>query len=991
MTSRPARLLLVEDNPDDVDLLHETLREAEAGFELEHCARLKNALQRLSGENFDAVLLDLGLPDAQGLDTFLRVRSHAPHVPIVVLTGLDDESLAVTAVREGAQDYLVKGQLSADLLVRAIRYAIERKRAELSLRESNALLDTLVQNIPDAVFVKDLEGRHLIVNRAGAELVEMRMEEMLGKTAGEIFPSDLAEECTRSDEETKRERRALSFEESFVDKQGAKVFLETIKTPLYDSRRNMIGIVGISRNTSRRKLVEEELVRYREHLEELVRRRTAQLSSANENLRREILEHRRAREEIELLKHRNELILSSAGEGILGLDMEGSHTFVNPAATRMLGYESHELIGKRGHSLYHHTKADGSVHPEEECPIYGTLKDGAGCPLVEDVFGRKDGALFPVQYSSMPIIENDRTVGAVVTFRDITERKKLEEAEQKHFARISLLNTITLSIAEHQEMKSIFRVVMQHLEDKMPIDFGSVCLYDAANHSGRFLVRGAKSRPLAMELGTPEGASISISPEGGPINAGITHGEVVYVADLKEVEEPYLRKLAGIGISSMVLVPLVVEGRVFGGIGAARFKRDGFTEEEVEFLRILGEHVSAAAYQAKLHEDLLRAYNELGATQQAVLQQERLRALGQMASGIVHDINNALGPILGYADMLLEFETGLSDRVKRDLKTIRTAAGDITHIIAGMREFYRKRDEQDSLAPVNLNCLVKQVVDLTRPRWKDMPQEHGIVVTVDTECQKDLPLLAGIESEIREAVTNLVLNAVDALPGGGKVTLRTSASKERIMLEVIDTGTGMDEKTRRHCLEPFYTTKGDRGTGLGLAMVYGIMQRHDGDIAIETRTGKGTTLRLLFPIRDSAELASTAAKPIAPLPSLSILCIDDESAQRGLIRDMLTRDRHTVEAAVGGQAGLDRFRSAREEGKPFDLVITDLGMPYVDGREVARTIKAESPETPVILLTGWGTRMQAEGQMPSEVDCVVSKPATVVKLREALRRLIGKS
>ncbi len=226
------------------------------------------------------------------------------------------------------------------------------------------------------------------------------------------------------------------------------------------------------------------------------------------------------------------------------------------------------------------------------------------------------------------------------------------------------------------------------------------------------------------------------------------------------------------------------------------------------------------------------------------MQQERLRALGQMASGIAHDINNAISPVALYTDSLLEREAGISERGTGQLKTVQRAIHDVAATVARMREFYRQREPQMSLEPVQLNDLVQQVVELTRARWSDMPHMRGVVIDLKTELKPDLPLIMGVESEIRDALTNLVFNAVDAMPDGGALAACGPAPAEfgRVVVEVSDTGVGMDEATRRRCLEPFFTTKGERGTGLGLAMVYGMVQRHSADIDIDSAVGRGTTV-----------------------------------------------------------------------------------------------------------------------------------------------------
>jgi CheY-like chemotaxis protein len=196
----------------------------------------------------------------------------------------------------------------------------------------------------------------------------------------------------------------------------------------------------------------------------------------------------------------------------------------------------------------------------------------------------------------------------------------------------------------------------------------------------------------------------------------------------------------------------------------------------------------------------------------------------------------------------------------------------------------------------------------------------------------------------------------------------------------------MNEETRKRCLEPFFSTKGKRGTGLGLAMVYGVVKRHEGTIEIQTEPGKGTTFRLVFPVRSTLRKADSG-EDFAPIQPLQILCIDDEPLLRELIKEILERDGHEVEVSDSGQSGLDEFRLARERGRPFDVVFTDLGMPYLDGRQVAKAIKQESPGTPVVMLTGWGAFMKEDSEPPDQVDGIVSKPPRSRELREVLSRL----
>ena len=383
---------------------------------------------------------------------------------------------------------------------------------------------------------------------------------------------------------------------------------------------------------------------------------------------------------------------------------------------------------------------------------------------------------------------------------------------------------------------------------------------------------------------------------------------------------------------------------------------------------------------------LQRAYDDLRQTQQAIMQQERLRALGEMASGIAHDINNALSPASLYAESLLEREPDLSARSREYLTTIQQAIDNVAQTVSRLREFYRKHEPQLALAPFDLNQLAGQVAELTRARWGDMAQQRGAGIELKRELESGLPPILGVESEIRDALINLIFNAVDAMPEGGTITLRTRlASTSQVCIEVIDTGVGMDEETKRRCLEPFFTTKGERGTGLGLAMVYGTLRRHSGEIEIESTVGLGTTVRLLFPLSPAAmEPDGGSAAAPAPHSRLRLLVVDDDALLLKSLVETLQDDGHEVLAANGGQAGIDAFHAAKVAGRPFAAVFTDLGMPQVDGRRVAEAVKAASPATPVFLVTGWGQRMAGWGDTLSHVDRVLNKPPKLRELREAV-------
>jgi CheY-like chemotaxis protein/anti-sigma regulatory factor (Ser/Thr protein kinase) len=309
-----------------------------------------------------------------------------------------------------------------------------------------------------------------------------------------------------------------------------------------------------------------------------------------------------------------------------------------------------------------------------------------------------------------------------------------------------------------------------------------------------------------------------------------------------------------------------------------------------------------------------------------------------------------------------------------------TAGHDASKIVGRLRNFYRPREDADVFAPTDVNKLMQEVVPLTQPKWRNQALNDGRVIDVKLELQDGLPTIAINAPEIRETVVNLVFNAVDAMPQGGTITLRTRAEEGFICLGVSDTGTGMSEEVRQRCLEPFFSTKGDKGTGLGLAMVFGIVQRHEGDVQIESEMGVGTT----FWIRLSAHLAEqggTVASDGAVDRTLEILTVDDEEMPRDILARYLTEDGHHVEATTDAYEAVQRF-----DARAFDLVITDYAMPGINGAQLASSLKKRSG-TPVLLITGSCEEVMANG-MPEGVDHVVGKPITQQALRAAIAKAL---
>ncbi len=379
--------------------------------------------------------------------------------------------------------------------------------------------------------------------------------------------------------------------------------------------------------------------------------------------------------------------------------------------------------------------------------------------------------------------------------------------------------------------------------------------------------------------------------------------------------------------------------------------------------------------------ELERTLATLRATQQQVVQSERLKALGQMVTGIAHDFNNALSLILGYGEFLQREcrKERTSSQMADATQTIVTAALDAAEIVQRLRDFHRPLEAHETLRPVALHTLIEQTVAFTRPRWGTQSLARGVTLEVITELEQTAPI-QGNPAELREMLTNLIFNAVDAMPEGGRITLRTREIGDRVELSVSDNGVGMSEEVKRRCLEPFFTTKGERGSGLGLAMVYGIIERHHGTVAIESEAGSGTTFRFQLPLDASGSVAPHVEAPTTTRPQ-RILVVDDQPELCDILRECLLRDWHTVETAGNGREAL-----AKMDDHDFDLVITDQAMANMNGEQLAAAVKARTSETRVILLTGFHTVTDDEAK-PLAVDLILSKPATIADLRRAIHKV----
>lgn len=375
----------------------------------------------------------------------------------------------------------------------------------------------------------------------------------------------------------------------------------------------------------------------------------------------------------------------------------------------------------------------------------------------------------------------------------------------------------------------------------------------------------------------------------------------------------------------------------------------------------------------------LKDITEKRRMEEQIFQAEKLRALREMVSGVAHDFNNALSIILGNTQLLLL--SAQEPEQIQTLKVIEKVVKESAQRVHRLQEFTKTKKRHD-LYRVDINALVKEALDLTRPKWRDEAQSRGIRIEVRTELET-IPHPTGNLSDLREALIHLILNAIEAMPEGGTIGIRTSCEGEKVYLSVSDTGLGMSEEVRKRVFEPFFTTKPFTNSGLGLSLVYGVVKRFGGEIEVMSEPGKGTTFLISLKIGGEAGGQGEPKDAVLSGKKARILVIDDEPEVRQILCRGLSAFKHQVTEAPSGAEGIKLFQE-----REFDLVLTDLGMPDLSGWDVCRAIKKIRAEIVVGMITGWGEEIDELKRRECGVDFVLSKPFDLTKVLSLVSRAI---
>jgi PAS domain S-box-containing protein len=847
----------------------------------------------------------------------------------------------------------------------------ERREAEAALAEERNLLRTLIDNLPDFIYVKDTESRFVLANTATLQVLQAtEVEQLFGKTDLDLHPPELAAQYYADERGVIQSGKPLiDRQEPFVAPQGEKRWCLTTKVPLRDNQGQIIGLVGVGRDITSRKQEEEELQRYRDHLEDLVIERTAGLREANKQLRQEIAERQRAEAEREHLlaaEHEQRLLAETMQEVTLVLTsqikLEAILHEILRQAQRLVPYNTAN-ISLLEDDMLRVTYWQGYETFQGEAFVTSLNRRVADLPLAKAAIETRTALVVPDtrqqpgwvtftetawirSHLAVPICLHDQVLGLLRLDGDQPNQFSTEDAQRLQ----ALVNAAAIALENarlYTETQKLFQQTQkqaQQLEQILNSIIAGIILLDSdyrikvVNSTGQIclpLLAGVEvgqvcthlgGRPLSEFLNTPPpGGYYEVTPEG--------QSWPIFEVKIRPV-------ISGPEAEGWVLV-----------VHDVTDQRD---------------------------------------IQKRIQEQDKLAAVGQLAAGIAHDFNNILTSIIGFAE-LARYEPNLPLSVQTDLSHIVQQGKRAAHLVRQILDFARKNIT--AKRSLEFSGFLKDVVKLLE---RTIPENIRLYVEVEPE---ESYVLNADATQLQQVLTNLAVNAADAMPMGGVLKFRLSrltlwpnqrpplpelTPGDWLVLDISDTGIGISTQILPHIFEPFFTTKEvGQGTGLGLAQVDGIIKQHEGFTNVESQVGVGTTFTLYLPLFYSKQSAPSEIIPPTKFPGQGeiLLLVEDDVAVLEVTQAMLKSLGYQVLTAANGLTALEVYERYQNE---IALVVTDLTMPDMGGLALAEALRSKNRGVKVLAMTGYPLKIGTGALRASGIVGWLQKPLSLEQLAQKL-------
>ena len=935
-------ILLVEDNPGDQDLILAYLEGAGKSFHVETAGTLGSALKMLDQHTFNVVFLDLGLPDSIGLDTLRLFTSKVPDIPVIVLTGLDDEQLGIEAIRIGAQDYLIKGQLNTNMLFRSLRYAIERGSLSVRLKHYNRKLNAIRSINQLIVREKD---RNVLIQSACDMLVEeghyphgwitlfdATKKSMAFASAGmggctgdmrALFFNGALPPCC--------EKVMVSEEVLLIDEKCS----ECLSCPLAQTdigscgmvvslphKGKIFGVMALAISKAFNASADEL---------SLVKEVASDIGLALYAID-EYEQKQKTRVALQASEQKHKNFLANLNTGVVAYGPDTIVLYCNQKASDLLGMTKGQMLGKTASDpQWMFLDEDKNVMSPDDFPVNRALTSSTDLKNYVVGIDHPDKKMtFWLACNSHRVKDVDNKLKSIlVSFLDITDTRQalneLQESKQKFQSMVDNIGSGVVLINQNMEIIEI--------NQKMRDWFSDINLSE---------------RPHCYQVFN-DPAMDAVCDDCQTINV--------------------LRD--GIVQEKRRMIPSAGKNRHYRIVSSPIINTQGQVTGVIELFEDITENLKIEAQ---------------------LRQSQKLEAIGTLAGGIAHDFNNILSAVLGFTELALgqtEKDTSLSN----DLKEVYAAGNRAKQLISQILTFARQSQEERK--PIQVYLIVKEVLKFIR---------SSIPTTIEIKQNiKSRSFILGNDTQLHQIMMNLCTNAAHAMSEGGgtlevtleDVTIDGALAKGKLKfgkyveIKVRDTGTGIEPYDIDKIFEPYFTTKSQgEGTGIGLAVVHGIVETYGGKIFAESTAGKGTLFSIYLPIweKNKNELPSNPKE--LPIGQERILFVDDEHAITRLTSRILGQLGYSVATKTSSVEALELFRS---EPNYFDLIISDLTMPHMTGDELAKRLIQIRPDIPIILCTGYSKTLSEEKASEIGIQAFAQKPIIKEHLAMLVRDVLDKA